>query len=268
MPRELYRTYEVLIEETVSPGDPRCGKTNKTSRYSAEITTALRDTNDIFQDAVCYYTLLLAGLVGNGDEGAGLNPLWRHLRSNAMKEQTDAVVKRLASRYPALQGLQTAEEFLDRVYGALQREHLLPAALQMTEAALNAAMKRHRTVTYQILEKHGTETDEATGEPKECQKLNVFASSWASILCNPTNATVIPGCGVYDSLLSRFQLREDWKPSSNDTQAWLGNNPSVVEMLIKEVSTVSKEAANANVRKYERQIKQDIAEMRADLAGC
>lgn len=206
MAQELYRTYEVLIEETVSLDDPRRGKTNKSSRYSAEIAAGLRDTNDIYQDAVCYYTLLLAGLVGDGDEGAGLNPLWRHLRCKGMRAQTDAVVKRLASRYSTLAGLNKAEEFLDRVYGVLQREHLLPGAQEMAEDSLQAAMRRCRAETYRIIENQGTERDETTGEPKECQKLNVFASSWASILCDPTGDTDIPGNGVYDRVHRRLKV--------------------------------------------------------------
>lgn len=269
MAGELYRTYEVLIEETVSPNDPRRGKTNKPGRYSAEIANALRDTNDIFQDAVCYYTLLLAGLVGNGDEGAELNPLWRHLRSKetqekkSMREETDKVVRRLAERYPVLSGIHTAEEFLNKMYGVMQRAHLTPAALEMAEGELRNEMAKYRADTYRILEIQGTKPDEETGEPKECEKLNVFSNSWASILCDPDNETTIPGCGAYDSLLRRFQQNENWKASGADKSAWLKSQPSVVEALIRKVVNAAEEAGQAYQVKTERQLQQAIAKAKA-----
>ena len=64
---ELYRTYEVLVEESVHPNHPKREKANKPCLWeldNGEKDAALRDTHMIFQDAVCYYTLCLAGLAG------------------------------------------------------------------------------------------------------------------------------------------------------------------------------------------------------------
>lgn len=247
MAQELYRTYEVLIEETVTADDPRRGKTKKPSRYSQEIAAALQGTNDIFQDAVCYYTLLLASLVGDGDEGAALNPLWRHLRSNEMRAKTDDVVKRLAGRYPVLAGLQTAEEFLDRVNGALQCEHLLPAALKMPEDSLRAEMARCRAKTYRFIEGQGTEPDEVTGEPKECQTLNVFASNWASILCDPAGDTDIPGNGVYDRVHRRLKVD--------------GLSTEQIAAILEEEIAASEQCHRAD---FEAEFARDLAKLKSD----
>jgi hypothetical protein len=54
MASELYRTYEVLIEDSVHPTHPKRGKTNKNDRYQADAHQALLTTNELFQDAVCY----------------------------------------------------------------------------------------------------------------------------------------------------------------------------------------------------------------------
>ena len=51
MPSELYRTYQVLIEETVDPLHPKREKTRKNDRYNPDIHHALRVTNGLFQDS-------------------------------------------------------------------------------------------------------------------------------------------------------------------------------------------------------------------------
>src|ERR1017187_10259812 len=116
---ELYRTYEVLIQESVHPDDERRTRTKKDDCYDDRIAHALRDTNDVFQDAVAYNVLALAAMVGNARDRNGdlLNPLWNYLRSPAMKQTTDGVVCLLAKRYPALAGLTTAEEFREKILG-------------------------------------------------------------------------------------------------------------------------------------------------------
>ena len=79
MANELYRTYEVLVEESVHSDHPKRAKdkTDKESKFNAEIDGALRDTHMIFQDAVCYNTLLFAGLAGNTEtpDGDGIRQL-------------------------------------------------------------------------------------------------------------------------------------------------------------------------------------------------
>jgi hypothetical protein len=96
MANDLYRTYEVLVEESIHPTHPKRAKdkdgkllkTDKPERFNEAIDSALRDTHMIFQDAVCYYTLCFAGLAGNepppdGERGRDfLNPLCEVLPKN------------------------------------------------------------------------------------------------------------------------------------------------------------------------------------------
>jgi len=94
--------------------------------FNAEIDGALRDTHMIFQDAVCFNTLCFAGLAGlevhkSGErEGELLNPLWKHLTTPAaqggIKEETDRMIRRLATHYKPLKAIKTADEFLNCVY--------------------------------------------------------------------------------------------------------------------------------------------------------
>ena len=107
MANELYRTYEVLVEESVHADHPKraSDKTKKPSVFNAEIDGALRDTHMIFQDAVCYNTLCFAGLAGTERHKSGeredelLNPLWDHLTmpmaQGGIKEETERVIRRL-----------------------------------------------------------------------------------------------------------------------------------------------------------------------------
>ena len=62
---KIHRSYEVLIEETVTAENREQRKhgTSKTLNHNAKTADALRLTNEMFQDAVCYYTLMLAGMV-------------------------------------------------------------------------------------------------------------------------------------------------------------------------------------------------------------
>src|SRR5438034_7973056 len=102
MPNELYRTYEVLVEETVPTNHKKPGKdkTKKPLRWDGEADGALRDTHMVFQDAVCSYTLLLASLTGSEKYSSGplqgkpLNPLWAHL-TGGLKSETEKVIRRL-----------------------------------------------------------------------------------------------------------------------------------------------------------------------------
>jgi hypothetical protein len=66
MANDLYRTYEVLVEESIHPDHPKRAKdkTTKESKFNEEIDGALRDTHMIFQDAVCYNTTRFVLRVG------------------------------------------------------------------------------------------------------------------------------------------------------------------------------------------------------------
>ena len=184
MPSELYRTYEVLVEESVHPDHPKRSKTSKPSGWGDGSTyAALKDTNDIFQDAVCYYTILLAGLAGD------LNPLWAEMCQRETQPDNDVtqVLQRFAANYPKLAGATTLAAFCVRVFTS-------PSTLEAV-----AKMQQWRQDTYRIIEQQGTEHDEA-GLPTKCKDMTQFAASWASILCDPTGETVIPGNGIFDQL--------------------------------------------------------------------
>lgn len=102
MPNELYRTYEVLIEESVHPDSPKRKRTKKESRHNAATSRALQTTNDVFQDAVCYYLFLIIGLLRDvpEDNRDKINPLWCTL-NGPLKSKVEEVLKRLNDRYPA-----------------------------------------------------------------------------------------------------------------------------------------------------------------------
>ena len=120
MANEIYRTYEVLIEETVPVDHEKRKKgTTKFSLWNAEIDGALRDMHMIFQDAVCYYTLLLAGLAGNEKDPSGkpLNPLWEHL-TGGLKSETSRIIRRLTTYYKISDGINTPEDFLEKIYSS------------------------------------------------------------------------------------------------------------------------------------------------------
>src|SRR6266540_5607744 len=107
MAGELYRTYEVLIEESVHPTHPKRGKTAKNDAYRADVHLALVTTNELFQDAVCYYTIMLAGLAGEAKDKKGRlqNPLWKEFTNGKFKDQAAKVIQRFAIRYAACAGL-------------------------------------------------------------------------------------------------------------------------------------------------------------------
>ena len=180
---ELYRTYEVLVEETV-PADYEKrlkGKTDKPLRWNAETDGALRDTHMIFQDAVCYYTLCLAGLAGNEKHkdgtmaGKPLNPLYGHL-TGALKQQTEAVIRRLAANYRPLASISTTEAFFQRAYSWPGKpddlKPLLPAA-------------------YGLLESYGMDYAEQDGKPtnvpKECKPIKNFRNDHFGRLHDPVS---------------------------------------------------------------------------------
>ncbi len=206
MANELYRTYEVLVEETVPPDHEKRlkDKTDKPLRWNAEVDGALRDTHMIFQDAVCYYTLCLAGLASDEKHkdgamaGKPLNPLFGHL-TGALKQQTEAVIRRLAANYRPLAGINTTEEFLNRVYSEPLR-----ICADMPEHA-QETVREMRSQCYRLIEKYGTKTKENGG--LECANLSSFANTWASITSDPTGGTNIPGNGPYDGVSRMLKLR-------------------------------------------------------------
>jgi IS605 OrfB family transposase len=191
MPSELYRTYEVLIEESVHPTHPKRGKTSKSDGYKTEVHEALVTTNELFQDAVCYYTIMLAGLAGEANDRKGrlLNPLWKEFTQGKYKSQAEKVVRRFAGRYTACADLTTPDSFYEKF--------LFPNELAKSMAEFNKIQTA--ADTYRVIEQQAVKTDE-DGEIEESEALNVFANDWASILCDPDNETSVPGTGILDQM--------------------------------------------------------------------
>lgn len=189
MANELYRTYEVLVEDTVSADHPKRikNKTDKPLRFDLERDAALRDTHMIFQDAVCFYTLLIAGLAGNEKEESSplenqqLNPLWGYL-TGELREKTELMIARLAAHYKPLEGIKTPEKFLKRVY-------LWPApdgtSGDELSQAQTAEMSALHAAAYRLVEKSGIKRSD-DGMPKECGDMASLASNFIRLLCDPT----------------------------------------------------------------------------------
>ncbi len=236
MANELYRTYEVLVEESVHTDHPKraTDKTKKPSVFNAEIDGALRDTHMIFQDAVCYNTLCFAGLAGlevhqSGDrEGELLNPLWKHLTTPAaqggIKEETERMIRRLATHYKPLEGIKTADEFLNRVYSEplqIRDDMIEPEKAQVWQL---------RVQCYRILENGAR--DKKTGE-LSCENLSPFSNTWSGVICVGGDAT-IPGNLPYD------RISRELKPKITD-----GQNDADVNAIIKDTLLTYRTLAQA-----------------------
>lgn len=192
--KTVYRTYEVLIEETLSANDPKRQKTSKPSRENANTRRALETTHRLFQDAVCYYILCLIGLVRDAKEGGpkdsnpDINPLWRTLTTGEMGKKTDQLVRRLSERYPASpwHGATGLDTFMTSVFcwkqvgATVDRAHLIKA--------------------YKILFGQATAGKDGDELADSLENLKAFAGTWIAILCNENGATTLPGGGVYDVL--------------------------------------------------------------------
>ncbi len=229
MPSELYRTYEVLVEESVHPDHPKRERTSKPCLWeqdNGEKDAALRDTHMIFQDAVCYYTLCIAGLAGNEKlDGKPLNPLWNYLTTPAekggIKEDTAKVIRRLAAHYKSLTGVKTAEEFLNRVYSEPMRT---PPGISDGDKQPVMLM---RAQCYRLLEMYGAPTKDTGAQ--ECADMSAFARTWVSLTSAPDSDAEIPGNGAYDRV--SWELKAKLKPEMDEKQA-----AEIVESTLLEYS--------------------------------
>jgi len=199
MASELYRTYEVLIEETVHPSHTKRGRTGKDSRYNADTHAALRTTNELFQDAVCYYTIMLAGMCRDADR----NPLWEAwMNQPKLRSQLDSVVGKLSKDYPGavFNGAADLEAFLAKAYsyrGAGGDGNLLPLRQSPpSPESLTQTLFGHIKPMF-------VSTDEESGAEK-CGDLMPAANTVRGWLCNPSGNTNLAGMGVYDCLHREF----------------------------------------------------------------
>jgi IS605 OrfB family transposase len=215
MPSELYRTYEVLIEESVHPTHPKRGKTSKSDGYKADVHQALVTTNELFQDAVCYYTIMLAGMCRDGVQ----NPLWDSwMHRPEMQCQLELVIKKLAKDYPKaiFYGATTIEDFITKCYsytGTQEDGTALPRRLAPPEAKLLEA-----TLLKNIKPKMVT-ADEETGVEK-CGDLMPAANTVRGWLCNPCGNTKLEGMGVYDCLHREIRTLVQNHP---DGRTWIAH---------------------------------------------
>ena len=172
----IYRSYEVLIEESVAANHPSRKRTSKQSVADPDIDAALRLTNRIYQDAVCYYVLVLAGMA----KRPALNPLWEHLHSGEMETKTQLVIRDLADRYEAFRGISDSLEMLKRTYPSQAIEQDLE---DFYELVLEAQIPR----------------DEKTGN-LDCENLNQWARGTGLRCCAPKSEIEMPGMGPFDQL--------------------------------------------------------------------
>ena len=262
MANELYRTYEVLVEESVHPDHPKRAKdkTRKESKFNKEIDGALRDTHMIFQDAVCYNTLCFAGLAGlevhqSGQrEGELLNPLWKHLTTPAaqggIKEETERMIRRLATHYKPLEGIKTADEFLNRVYS-----EPLQIRGDMTELQ-RAQVRQLRAQCYRILEMFGAPTKENGGQ--ECADMSAFANTWAGLTSKPESDTEIPGNLAYDCVCR--ELKAKLTDTMDEKQA--------TEILDETLLRYSEAAEERNKTDCEQKYLEDLEERKTAVADA
>lgn len=141
-------------------------------------TRALKTTNDVFQDAVCYYLFLIIGLLRDvlETERDEINPLWRTL-NGPLKSKVEGVLKHLNEKYPvapwhSTEGALDLMTFLSKTYCA--GLNLTKETMQATYDALkNEASKKKKNKTtgnYDVVE----------GE----LDLGMFPQTWIGLLTN------------------------------------------------------------------------------------
>lgn len=262
MANDLYRTYEVLIEESIHDDHPKRAKTSKDSRFKPEIDAALRDTHTIFQDAVCYNILCFAGLAGNepppGSERGRdfLNPLWKHLTTPAkeggIQEETGRVIRRLATHYAPLKALDrdgvTADDFVNLVYSA-------PLQIRADMTPEEQAKARERRMTcYLLLE------DDARNKKTgvlNCEGMAPFAKTWTGLLCVGKKAS-IPSELPY----ARFSAEVGEKIAEK-------NDDDELKRILDEAIEKYRVAAQAETeRDLEKQFEQEVSRLQQRIAGA
>jgi IS605 OrfB family transposase len=225
---KIHRSYEVLIEETVTSENREQRKhgTSKTLNHNAKTADALRLTNEMFQDAVCYYTLMLAGMVKDArwseetfsyakwmeDKlkakgwqarqkqliGQPINPLWQHITNSVeMRDATANVVKRLAQDYPHafFHRAKDAEGLVQKSFCYQGADAATSESKRRDQPPSDSAMIRTFVAHLmpQVVEvKNG-------GDSLQPQKIKSFASGAIADLCNPSSQAKNL-VGFYDQL--------------------------------------------------------------------
>lgn len=183
----IYRSYEVLVEETASNHKTRkAGKTTKDFKPHFENTCrALKVTHELFQDAVCYYILCLIGLVKNEHDknGEPINRMWENLHNDSMRTVTNQIAAQLGRKYFNQQnlGANATEKLLEFIYA---RNASNTKKLAHEVSALKCVYLQLAGAAYQIKKQGKGENAKTKVALADMAK---FASNWYQRLANPAS---------------------------------------------------------------------------------
>jgi IS605 OrfB family transposase len=270
----IHRSYEVLIEETVTSENREQRKhgTKKLLNHNTKTTEALRLTNDLFQDAICYYTMMLAGMVKNAtwtDDllesanwmkekldaeqwkvrkmqlvGQKINPLWNLICSSGTTSNVIGRdrLNRNWYQHAIFSGAKSADEFVAKAFCFQGEERLLG----------NSRKKRRRknppddelllrTFVGFVLR----DAMQFKAGKLALKDMASFAGVWSGYLCTPAGSNNPKGTGAYDRLhlalrtqIDNSDLGRKWRKLHDDL-ARLGKDEKV---LRKETEQKIKQA--------------------------
>ena len=181
----IYRSYEVLVEETAENHKTRgAGKTKKNFKpYHENTFRALRVTHELFQDAVCYYLLCLVGLVKNerDKDGEPINRMWEYLHSDSMRGATHQIAAHLGKTYFKQSGLgvNPTYKILEFIYPNIPAKKLAAETV-----ALKSVYQQLASAAVQF-KKQGKGKN--AKEKASLADMAKFASNWYQRLANPAS---------------------------------------------------------------------------------
>jgi IS605 OrfB family transposase len=246
----IHRSYEVLIEETVSAENRAQRKhgTSKPLNHNTKTTEALRLTNDLFQDGVCYYTIMLAGMVKDAcwtDEllesatwmkekidaeqwkvrkaqllGKRINPLWELIRSSATSANVVGRLNQNWYRHAIFFGAKTAEELVAKAF-CYQGEERLSGKSRTEKRRNNSPTKEMLLHTF--VKSLLCDAMQFKASKVALKDMASFAGIWSGYLCTPAGSNNPKGTGIYDRLHSKLRTLADnsdlgrtWQSLKND----------------------------------------------------
>jgi IS605 OrfB family transposase len=181
----IYRSYEVLVEETAADHKTRgVGKTTKEFKPHFDNTCrALRVTHELFQDAVCYYILCLAGLVKNETDNNGepINRMWEFLHGDSMRAATNQIASHLGKKYfnQSIVGANAPDTLLGFAYASTPNKKLAHQTPALKSVYLQLAK-----AAFQI-KKQGKGKNAKT--KAALANMAKFSSNWYQRLSNPAS---------------------------------------------------------------------------------
>ncbi len=181
----IYRSYEVLVEETAANHKTRnAGKTKKDFKSHHENTCrALRVTHELFQDAVCYYILCLIGLVKNerDKDGEPINRMWDYLHSDSLRGATHRVAAHLGKTYfkQSSLGVNKTHKLLEFIYPNIPAKKLASETV-----ALKSVYQQLAGAAVQSKKQGKGKNAKVKASLADMAK---FASNWYQRLANPAS---------------------------------------------------------------------------------